>query len=144
MAYLNQVVDLGAAFDAGLTHRGAVDRGVRSDLNVILNYNLPGLWDLEPLLLGRTGVAKAVGSYCRVVMDDAAGPDLAVLADRHAGVNGSVLADNDPFVDRGVWHYADASRDLCISSDDHVCMDLHVPVNIGGWIDDGGGMDESL
>src|SRR6266516_3213378 len=69
VAYLHEVVDLRAAPHDGRAHGGAVDGGVRSDLDIVLDDESSHLRDL---LVGRSveRIAESVGAQHGAGMDD--------------------------------------------------------------------------
>src|SRR2546422_2248028 len=77
VADLHQVVDLGPAADDRLPERGAVDRRVRPNFDVVLDQHRAHLRDL-PVRFAVEGVAEAVG------------------ANHRARVNHDALAERDP------------------------------------------------
>src|SRR5438309_446835 len=71
VADLHQVVDLGPAADDRLPERGAVDRRVRPDFDVVLDQHRAHLRDL-PVRFAVEGVAEAVGAnHCARATHDA-------------------------------------------------------------------------
>ncbi len=68
VAYLNQIVDFGAARNRGLADSGAIDTARRLDLDVVSDDDDAGLDDLVPMGLSTfisviLGEAEAVGAY---------------------------------------------------------------------------------
>ena len=92
MADLHQVVDLGAAPDARLVQRGAVDRGQRADLDVVLDHHDADLRDLLVAALRVLREAEAVAADHGAVLHDHAVAQAAALAHLHARVQHAVLA----------------------------------------------------
>ena len=105
---VDEVVELGAAADARLFERAAIDRGVRADLHIIFDDEPALLRELR-VLAGRAvaHVAEAIGAeHCARMHDHAisqfrAGIEhharikVAIAADAHAG------ADDDAGIDAG-------------------------------------------
>src|SRR5688572_30423550 len=108
MADLNQIVDLRSTFYPRLADRRAIDRRIRTDLDIVFDHNPADLRDLEPTFLFILGISKTVRSDRRVVMDDAIRTDLAILANGDARMYHRPLADRDTVVDRHVRVNADA------------------------------------
>src|SRR4051794_13697399 len=63
VADLDQIVYFRAARDPSFAHRCTVDRGVGTDLDVILQDNPSGLRYFEPRLIGRFRITKPVTAY---------------------------------------------------------------------------------
>ena len=90
--HLHEVVDLAPAPDHGDAEGGAVDRGVRADLHVVLDPHPAHLGDLA---VGAPveGIAEAVGAQHRAGVDDDAVADLHPVAHDHPGIELDVLAE---------------------------------------------------
>src|SRR5688572_305571 len=84
VADLNKIIDLGATFDTGFSDRRTVDRGVCTDLNIILDDDSTGLRYLEPLLFLGSCVAKTIRPDGGVVMDHTIAAYLTMCSDRYA------------------------------------------------------------
>ncbi len=78
MAYVDQVVDLGAASDAGFAYAGAVDAGICLDLGIALYHYVAGLHDFVPAagLVFISNIAsfdlreaEAVGAYYGSILE---------------------------------------------------------------------------
>jgi hypothetical protein len=83
VAYVDQVVDLGAASDASFAYAGAVDAGVCLDLGIVLQYYVAGLHDFVPaacvvsirhvfisnIASFDLGEAEAVGAYYGSILE---------------------------------------------------------------------------
>ena len=80
VADLHQVVELGAAPDARLAERRAVDRGERADLDVVLDHHDPHLRELVVAALGVAREAEAVGPDHGAVLHHHAAAEPAALA----------------------------------------------------------------
>ena len=87
MADLNQVVELGAAFDAGLSDRSSINSGAGAYLNVIFNHHAAGLRNFQPMSLFVFGKTKSVAAYHRVTVYDDTLAQNRVLTNGHAGMD---------------------------------------------------------
>src|SRR5690242_20467427 len=126
VAYLDQVVDLGAFPDHGVAKSTTIDRGAGSDLDLVLNDNTPDLRDLDVAASShdepkavladlaprmnndpianqriadcRAGADRTISSYSHVGPDNSIGPDDRPTADFNTGAeNGSRLDRNAAF-----------------------------------------------
>ena len=132
MRYLDQVIQLGAAFNSSAAHSGAVNSGIGAYLHVILNEHLTQLGHFfkGTVLLG--GKAEAVRAYhaSRVydhsfaqygfVIYAGMRMNLAVVADGHVrsdvgiGIYFYVIANDRVFADVGERAYIHVcSYDCC-------------------------------
>ena len=112
----HQVVDLGPLADPGGLERRAVDRAIGADLDVVFDFEPPGMRDLHVPAVD-LAVAETVASQHaagvdlhpvaenhvlikdRVGMDDAIAPELAPLADDRAGMERRAVADHRTVAD---------------------------------------------
>ena len=131
VADVNQIVELGPAANPGFFERPAVDGGVGSHLNIVLNDQRTLLGKLG-VLPGRAiaDIAEAIGSQHRpgvdhhpvsergARVDDHPGVDVAIAADSHAGADHRSAVDDGPgadtgsLLDRGVGADRDTRRNL--------------------------------
>ena len=89
---LHEVVQFHTAANIGRAHRRTVHAGVCADFNVILNADIANLRNLLIALSGRRE-AKTVGTDDTAGMQNDAIADLAVVIDRHIGIEHAVLPD---------------------------------------------------
>src|ERR1700692_3075710 len=93
---MDQVVELGPARDAGLLEGPAVNRGVGSNLNVVLDDQRSLLWELSIFPVGSIAdVAEAVCSQYRPGVDHHPVTERGPGVDDHAGINLALAADAD-------------------------------------------------
>ena len=123
MADLNEAVDLRSAFDTRLSHRCPVDGRVGPDLDVVLDDDAARLRYLKPLAVFRFREAEPIAANGRIIVNDAVAADLAILADRNAGMNGRAAADGRAGIYRRVREDPDAAFDLAPGPDDDVGRD---------------------
>ena len=90
MADLDQIVDLRAAFDSALADRGAVDRGVSADLDIVFQDDAADLRDLDPAFFRILRVTEPIRAERSVVVDD------AVAADRRSPLPCSIAMQLRP------------------------------------------------
>src|ERR1039458_10754474 len=102
MAHLHQAVDLGAALDARLAHRGAVHRGQALDLHIVFNHGHARLYDFEVRAVGALGEAVTVPSHHYAILQDHAVADPAELPYRRTRVSQKIVADFGAFIDHHV------------------------------------------
>ncbi|EXI73672.1 MAG: hypothetical protein AW07_02358 [Candidatus Accumulibacter sp. SK-11] len=116
MTDLNLVVELDPIGDQRVVERTAVDRGIRSDLDIIADHHPPDLRDLDPPLafLGKT---EAVGADHRPRMNDRPPADHAAVVDDDVGMEERVVADRYAVANH-------AARLQC-----HVVAELHAPAD---------------
>src|SRR5688572_9253997 len=118
MSDLDEVVDLRTALDPRLADRRAVDRRVRSDLDIVLENNTAGLRNLQPSLLFVLRVTESVRADRRVVVNDAIRADLAILADGNSGVNYGAGTYGDAVIDSDIRIKPDAFVYLAVCAND--------------------------
>ncbi len=124
VAYVNEVIDLCPAADAGLLESASVDGGVRADLHVVFNQQRPLLRELcVGAGLGVAHVAEAVGPEHRACVNDDA------IAQRRSGIehrpriDAAVLADANPLADHRTGFDARAGADFGVGTDDRAGAD---------------------
>src|SRR5690606_35443556 len=118
----DQVAELRAGADDGLAERGAVDRAVGADFDVVADLDDADLRDFDPLAADR-GVAEAVLS------DHCAG------VDGHAVAEDAVVVDDDVGVEQGVVADAAAGSDVAAGIQHGVASDHRVMVDGGAGVD---------
>src|SRR5262249_38419383 len=97
----HQVVDLGPASDVRGAERRAVDRGVRADLDVVLQDDRPHLRDLA-MRAGLRHEAEAVAADHRPGVQRDPVPDHDLLPHHDPGVGGEGITDPHVLVDGDV------------------------------------------
>ena len=75
MTDLDEVIDLGAAADARLANRRAVDHAVGLNLDVIFDHRLAGLSDFVPVPVRLAGKSEAIASDCHAILQQDAVAD---------------------------------------------------------------------
>src|SRR4029079_7902675 len=93
MSDLDQIVDLGAGADPGLSHRWAVDRDVCANLHIVFDNYAANLRNLVMSAIGPGCEAEAVAADDCAVLNHDAAPDLYPLPDRHIGVDNAVVTN---------------------------------------------------
>ena len=91
-AIMTRLSILRAAADPGHAGRGAVDRGVGADLDVVLDHHAADLRDLAVAAAVRRETEAVVADHGAGVDDDPIA-DLGLLADDHVRVEDAVGAD---------------------------------------------------
>jgi hypothetical protein len=99
VAYQDQVVDFGAASDAGFPHRSAVDAGIGLDFDVVFENCWAGLDHLVPGAVFLFSEAQAVAADDGAGLEDYAVAYAAVFADYGVGVGEEIVADFGALVD---------------------------------------------
>jgi len=100
---LNKVVDFRAAPDAGLADSGAVDGGVRADLDIIFDDHDTGLDDFVVAAIIFFGIAISVGSdLCAILENDIVANDTE-LANRDMSVSLEVVPNTGAPADVNEW-----------------------------------------
>ena len=102
MAYLHEIVDLGASLDSGFANRRTIDGRVRADLHIVLDDNGAGLGNLLMRAVRPADEAVAVASDDGAVLNDDPIADDDALANRHVRVNDAVIADDGAVSDADV------------------------------------------
>src|SRR5580700_5020181 len=140
-AHLHQIVDLGSAGDARLAHGGAVNGGVRLDLDVIFNHRDTRLADLVPGAIVPARESKAVTADGNAVLQQYSVADAAVFSHSDARVREEVIADFCAAINRHkTVHHS-------VASDFHVLVHEAIRPNVSAWCDlrcfgnDGGRVD---
>lgn len=128
VANLNLVIQLYAVFEHRIFNRAAVDRGIRTDLDIIPNTDSTELRHLDPY-------AVVVGQSESVTAEHNAGMYQRTLTDshpathRHVGKQAAIVTD-------GYVRAYDATRtDIGVPTDDHPGLNNGVRPNKRGVID---------
>ena len=116
VAYLHQVVDLGALADHGIADRTAVDGSTGADFHIVLDDDAADLRDFKTASAAHHE-AKAILADLAAAMNDDPIADQGV-ADRGAGADRAVAADPDLGTDHAVGAYHRAGADLGARPDD--------------------------
>src|SRR6516164_877147 len=140
VADLDQVVDLGAVADPGASGGGAVDRGVGADLDVVADHHVADLRHLV-VAAGVEGVAEAVAADHHPAMEDAAPADHTLLAHRDMRIEVAVLADRHLGADVAPRHQHGALAQRRPGLDHAVGADRHRGAEPRVGRHQGGGMD---
>ena len=134
----DEIVDLGAAADAGLADGGAVDAGIGLDFDVVFEDGGAGLRHFVPGAVFLFGVAEAVGADDGAVLQDDAIADAAVFADDGVGMGEEIVADFGALVDGDEAVEDGVVADLDVFIDEAVGADVGAFGDAGGAGDDGG------
>src|SRR5579875_1656893 len=102
VAYLNEVVDLGALADAGFADDCAVDAGVCLNLDGVFQDDRAGMESFYPATLGIAGKAEAVGADDRAVAQNDIVAEATILADDGMGMSHEAVSDLDTGVEHDV------------------------------------------
>ena len=121
---LDQVVDLGALADDGVSGRAAVDGRIGADLHVVLDDDAPHLRNLLMSLRARQ-IAEAVLADTDTRMNDHAIADQRML-DRRTGADRTVAADAHTRPDHRAGRDHRAGADLGMGTDDGQRIDRHI------------------
>ncbi len=116
VAYLHQVVDLGALADHGIAYRTAVDGGTCADFHIVLDDDAPDLRDLE-IAFAVHHEAEAILPNLAAGMNDDPIADQGI-ADRSAGADRAIASDPDFGADHAVGTYHGTGADLGARPDD--------------------------
>ena len=102
MPHLHQAVDLGAAFDARLAHRGAVHRRQALHFHIVFDHRHARLHNLTVRAVLPLGEAEAIAPHHHAVLQDHPISDAAEFA--HGGVRErqEIVADLRAFVNNHV------------------------------------------
>ena len=119
MADLHEVVDFGAAADAGFPDSGAVDRGVSGNFDVIFEHNDSGLDNFIVGAVVFLRISKPVGSdFCAVLKSDVIA-DNAELANADVRICLEVVSNDDAAANVNEWmNYAVRSDSDVVFNDD--------------------------
>lgn len=141
VAHLDKIVNLRAWTDSCFANAGAVNAGVRLDLNAVTKDGEAGLNDLLPMIALVFGEAKPVSSDDNSVLQDDIVPELAVLANHGVRVREEITADARTAIDN------DVRKNDAVIADDYVFID-HDKRSYGssrtnscGWMNLCGGMN---
>ena len=93
VADLDEIIDLGAAFDARLADRRAVYGSERLNLDVILDHGDPALHDFVMLPIRRLSESKTVATHDHSVLQRHAVTYAAEFAHHGMGMRQEVVAD---------------------------------------------------
>src|SRR3989441_8191518 len=138
MSHLNQIIQLRSAFDARLSGRGAIDRGIRANLDVVFDHHATNLRNLQPTTLFVFGKSETVAANHGVVVNNDARADDRVLTDRDAGMNLGIVANLDAIVDGRVRMNPDALAKLDVFPDYRMRADGNSVTELRSRIDYGG------
>jgi hypothetical protein len=140
VADLNEIVDLGSFSDLGGLKCSSVNRGAGPDLDVVANFHVSQLGDLDVPAVVQT-IAEAIGADHSVGMNDDTTPQngpivknrvrvndhvvakAAESADGHTTVNAAPGPDNAAFSHRGKWMNTGVRSDLCRGMNDRSSID---------------------
>ena len=143
VADLDEVIDFRASLNPGATKSGAVDGGIGSDLNIVVDLDGAGLRDFV-LAAFAEFVAEAVGSDDDSRVDDDAVADAAALAHRHAMVQVAILPDHGFLAHHGVRGEDGAGTQNGVFFHHAIGPDGASLADPGRFVDDGTGMDAGL
>src|SRR5690606_33996944 len=123
VANLHEVVDLGPLPDHRVTERATIDRGIRADLDIVLD-DRPA--ELRDLAIGRAvgEPAEPLGADARSGLDDDVVADMGAFYRAVAG-DGHVAANGDARTDDGVGADHRIAADLDVVAEDHVGTQHH-------------------
>src|SRR5689334_11723846 len=133
----DEVVELHAILDDGVTHRAAVDRGVRADLDVDADIDTANLRHLDPRALLRRE-AEAIATDHRARLHHAARAEPHVMADEHARDETRILGDAGTALDDAT------GSDVTARADAHSFAYHRVRANLGARVDAGGGCNAGV
>ena len=131
MSDLHEIVNFRAAFDSRFADRSTINRRIRADLDIIFQHNSPDLRNFQPSFFFRLCITETVRTDCRVIVNDAVFADLAIFADRNAGMNHGIFADLHAVVNR----YVRKNLYIC---DNAVFSDWNKGINRDGFGNLGG------
>src|SRR3989338_2524459 len=127
VADLDEVVNLGAAADAGFADGGAVNGGAGLDFDVVFDNDRPRLRDLVVAAGVLAGEAVAVAADDGGVLQNDAMSQLTMLAHYRVRVRHEVVADAGPAVDGDETVQAGAVADLDVVVNKTVRADGGLP-----------------
>src|SRR5262245_23620806 len=141
MANQDQVIELGAAADAGFAHGCAIDTSVCLDFDVVFEYSGTGLCHFVPGTVLLFGEAETVAADDYAVLENDAVAYAAVFADDGVGVREEVVADPRPAIERDetVQHGISTERNAFVHK--AVRTDVRARTDCCGFGDDRRGMD---
>ncbi len=140
MADLDQIVDLGAVVDQGVSDRSAVNAGVGLNIDVGADENGSGLWDFMPASEFIFGKAEAVCSDDGSVFEGDMVAKLAALADNGVGVGEEMVANGHVAIEDDVRQDGGVCADVDIGREDSVGTDVSAGTKRSGGIDDRSGV----
>src|SRR6476661_8179251 len=109
---LHQIVDLGAAPDAGLLHAGPVHAGVGLDFDIVLNDYRLGLQDLVPVAGVILGEAETIGPDYSAVLQQHAVAEAAAFSHNGMGMGKKIVTDSGAAIDDYVRQQHRVAADL--------------------------------
>jgi len=145
MAYLDEIIDLGAGMDAGFADAGAVDAGIRLDFDVVFENGRAGLNDFVPGFAGwhpgLFGEAEAVRSDDGSVLEDDIVAKLTMLADDGVGMGEEMIANADMWIEDHVGQESGMVADHNMIFDDDIGSDVRAGPYFCCGGDDGCGVN---
>ena len=139
---LHQVVELHAAADVGAAHRGAVNAGVGTNFDPILDGDDADLRNLF-VAVGRRGETKSVGADDASAVENHFVADAATVVDAHAGIEEAILAHCGSLLDDAMGvnlcacTYADARADIGKGTDVDFFAERGIGFHTGQGVDAG-------
>lgn len=133
----DEVVEFGAAADAGFADGGTIDASIGLDLDVVFKDRRPRLLHLVPgavVLLGKT---KAISADDDSVLQDHAVSDLAEFADRGMGVGKKIISNAGALVNGDEAMQNGVAADVGVFFHDAVGADVRACAYFGGFGDEG-------
>src|SRR5690242_6387203 len=144
VANYDEVVELGAAADAGFSNGSAIHAGVGLDFDIIFKNRGARLLHFVPgsvLLLGET---EAVASDDGAILQNHAIAYAAKLANNRMRMCEEIVADARALIDGNEAMENRVAADVCIFANEAVRPDMSASADCGGFRDESGRMETRL
>lgn len=141
VAYLDEVIDLGAGANAGGADAGAIDTGVGLDLDPVAQNSGAGLGNLVPAPLFIFSEAEAVGADDGAILQHHIVANPAVFAHNGVRVREEAIADVHTGVNDNVGEEDRVGTNDGFFADDNIGADMRASTNFRAGMHDGRGMN---
>ncbi len=140
MTYLHKIVELTAFPDDGLAESSAVDAGIGSDFDIIVDFHDTGLrnFDVPPVAKLKS---KSVRTDYSTAVNDGAISHRAAMHDGDARMQQAVIADTRILTDVGICADGGAAADHGAVFNHCVGLNAHAFAESNIFSDHRGGMD---
>jgi hypothetical protein len=140
VADLHQIVDLDPSSDVSFADAGAVDAGVRLNLDVVFDHDRSRLGNLVPTSFAGLGEPEAVGADDDSVLQENVVADAAIFADYSMRVGEEIVADLYSAIDDYVRQQYGVVSDRDVLVDDDIRAKVRAAANLRCRMDDCRGM----
>ncbi len=141
MPYLDQVVDLGTAPDAGFANNGAIDAGICLDLDLVFEHGRARVERLGPAAFGVASEAEAVRADDCAVAERYVVAEAAVFPNNRVRVSKEAVSGTNAGVEDHVGEDDGVVAEHAMVTDHDIRADVCTGTELGCGGDDGGGVD---